>query len=187
MRILYLAMLSAIILSFGGCFYDDEKLVYKKGRYSSKECHKNDNIDYDIDRVVVDKSKHKLYLYRGSKIEHKFSISLSRQKGRKLKAGDNRVPEGHYHITRRRCHRKYYKMIGLSYPNSVDKRRASTRGVYTGSGITIHGQLFWNANGKGDRYTLSKDWTRGCISLRNRDMDIFWNSVPKGTPIEIKP
>ena len=186
MKIYYFLVTFMVTVLFTGCI-DDEKLIYKKGRYNQSECHKSDNIDYCIDRVVLDKSKREIYLYDGSSIKYSFKVSLSRKKGKKLKQGDMRVPEGSYRITKRRCHSKYYKMIRISYPNKDDKQKALRAGVNTGSGITIHAQPFWNANGKGDNYTLSKNWTKGCIALTNRDMNTFWNSVARGTPIEIKP
>lgn len=170
-----------------GCFENYGDLVYKKGRYKSSQCHINDNINYTINKIVVDKSKRKMYLYDGSMIRYSFRVSFSRKKGRKLRAGDNRVPEGDYYIGSRRCHSKYYKMIKISYPNKNDRVRAKKAGVSAGSGITIHAQPFWNGNGEGNNYTLSKNWTRGCIALTNKDMNTFWNSVAGGTPIEIKP
>ena len=186
MRYFYFLMTFIVLLSFSGC-WEDEKLVYKKGRYKRSQCHNHDSVNYTIDKIVVDKSQRKMYLYDGLLIRDSFRISLSRKKGKKLKVGDLRVPEGKYRITQRRCHSKYYKMIRISYPNQDDRRVASKAGVFAGSGITIHAQPFWNGDGKGNNYTLSKDWTKGCIALTNKDMDTFWNSVARGTPIEIKP
>jgi len=31
------------------------------------------------------------------------------------------------------------------------------------------------------------NWTNGCIALSNRDMDVVWQTVNPGTPIEIRP
>jgi len=31
------------------------------------------------------------------------------------------------------------------------------------------------------------NWTNGCIALNDRDMDVVWQSVNPGTPIEIRP
>ena len=31
------------------------------------------------------------------------------------------------------------------------------------------------------------DWTEGCIAVTNREIEEIWNSVPDGTPIEIRP
>jgi len=54
----------------------------------------------------------------------------------------------------------------ISYPNEADKARARVRGVNPGGYITIHGQPKWNADGRGDEYTLSRDWTEGCVAVQ---------------------
>lgn len=176
-----------LLILISGCDFK-QNIEQTKGRYSIAECKKSTNIfSKNIDRVIVDKSKREMICYSGDDEVYKFKISLSKVKGKKIKSGDHKVPEGIYKITRRRCHRKYYKMINISYPNRRDREEAKNRGVKVGGGITVHGQLFWNSNGDGDDYTLSKDWTNGCIALRNSDLDKFWSSVKRGTTIEIKP
>jgi L,D-peptidoglycan transpeptidase YkuD (ErfK/YbiS/YcfS/YnhG family) len=32
-----------------------------------------------------------------------------------------------------------------------------------------------------------KDWTEGCIALKNEHIDEIWQEVADGTPIEIRP
>lgn len=44
--------------------------------------------------------------------------------------------------------------------------------------------MFWD--GKGDDYTLSNDWTNGCMAMTNKGMDTIWSMVDLGTTIEIK-
>ena len=73
----------------------------------------------------------------------------------------------------------------ISYPSEADKARARTRGVNPGGYITIHGQPKWNADGRGDAYTLSRDWTEGCMAVCNLAMDRLWSAVEEGVTIEI--
>jgi murein L,D-transpeptidase YafK len=73
----------------------------------------------------------------------------------------------------------------ISYPNAADRARAAARGVKTGGYITIHGQPKWNADGHGDDYTLSRDWTEGCMAVPNRAMDRLWTAVENGVSITI--
>jgi len=180
------------LLFFYGC--SDKKLIYKKGKYPTKECRDElSNGDHfqenkKIDKIVVSKKKREMYLYREGDIVNTFRISLGKNpKGDKIKKGDHKTPLGSYRITRKRCHSKYYRMIYISYPNSEDISRAKERGYSAGGGITIHAQPFWNGNGDGDEYTLSRDWTNGCIAITNRSMDILWYALKKNTPIVIKP
>jgi len=181
-----------ISLLLSGCF-DDEKLVFKKGKYNISECKQELRVGDDlikekkIDKIVIYKSKREMHLYRDDDKIYTFRISLGkRPKGRKTKRGDRRTPIGSYKITHKRCNSKYYRMIYISYPNHNDIVRAKRLGFSPGSGITIHAQPFWNGDGKGDNYTLSKDWTNGCIAISNSSMDILWYALKLGTPIEIK-
>ena len=73
----------------------------------------------------------------------------------------------------------------ISYPSEADKARARKRGVNPGGYITIHGQPKWNADGRGDNFTLSRDWTEGCMAVPNLAMDKLWRAVEKGVKIEI--
>lgn len=180
----------SLLMLFGGCF--DNKLVYKKGRYPTRECKKELRTDKDfipskrIDKIVVSKRKREMYLYRGSHKVDTFAVSLGKNpKGDKIKRGDYRTPIGSYSITRKDCNSKYYRMIHISYPNREDIAKARERGVSPGSGITIHAQPFWNADGKGDSYTLKHNWTNGCIAITNSSMDKLWYALKQGTPIVI--
>ncbi len=51
--------------------------------------------------------------------------------------------------------------------------------------MTIHGQPKWNADGRGDMYTLQHDWTEGCIAVPNKAIDFLWSAVALGVKIEI--
>ena len=140
-----------------------------------------------IDKIVVYKGKRKLYTYRNGKIVNEFRISLGKNadKGNKISAGDYRTPEGTYAIVRKKCDNRLYKSLMISYPNAADRARAKAHGVNPGGYITIHGQPKWNADGHGDAYTLSHDWTEGCMAVPNGAMDILWAAVQNGVPITI--
>lgn len=163
--------------------------------YATKACMKElasgEEIDpHDkIDKIVVYKKKRVLYAYKDGKVVEKFRISLGANgganAGNKVQAGDYRTPEGSYSIVRKKCDARLYRSLLISYPSEEDKARARARGVNPGGYITIHGQPKWNADGRGDEYTLSHDWTEGCIAVRNLAMDILWSAVEKGVKIEI--
>ena len=140
------------------------------------------------DRIVVDKSDRKMYLYRDGSTIATFPVSLGANdyQGPKVKRGDKRTPIGTYRIVNKRCHPIKYMAMTISYPNAADIARAKAAGVDPGSLITIHGQPHWNADGHGDAYTLSKDWTDGCIALTNSGMRKLWSMVRSGTPITLR-
>ena len=145
--------------------------------------------DQLIDKIEAYKSKRKIIGYKNGKVvlESKMSLGKNGDKGNKLQAGDYRTPEGNYRIVRKKCDPRLYRSLMISYPNADDIARARSRGVKPGGYITIHGQPKWNADGRGDSYTLAHDWTEGCMAVPNRVMDQLWAGVRNGVPITIHP
>jgi murein L,D-transpeptidase YafK len=163
-----------------------------KTPYATKECIKELSCSAElkgpqIDKIVVYKKKRRMYTYANGKLVNEFRISLGKNgdKGNKVKAGDYRTPEGSYKIVRKKCDNRLYKSLMISYPNATDKARAAKRGVSPGGYITIHGQPKWNADGRGDNFTLSRDWTEGCMAVPNAAMDKLWRAVANGVKIDI--
>jgi len=80
--------------------------------------------------------------------------------------------------------------MALDYPTKTDlakfeerKRRGEIpRNASPGGGVGIHGT--WPHEGfVVDRYN---NWTNGCISLKNEDVEELYNYVPVGTTITIR-
>jgi murein L,D-transpeptidase YafK len=180
----------ATVLLVSGCsfFAPREKRVV--GTYPLKNCRSGGSElkGVRVDRILVRKSGHKMYLYHKGKVIETMPVSLGKNasKGPKLKRGDFRTPTGKYTIVGKRCHPVKYRALYLSYPNARDRARAAKQGVHPGDLITIHAQPYWNRDGHGDAYTLRHDWTNGCIAVTNKDMDYLWQHVPIGTPIELQ-
>lgn len=164
-----------------------------KGHYSLDECKQEllDSEDFRykgrIDLIVVEKKQRKMYLYYKQKLQSTLPISLGKNPiGTKIQRGDNRTPEGLFWISRKLCSPKYYRSLCISYPRPQDTARAKKLGVSAGGNITIHAQPKWNANGRGDKYTLTKDWTQGCVAVTNNAMKDLWYAVRKGVPVMIR-
>ena len=183
----------ALGLLMSGCNNQASFGKLDKTPYATKECRKSLSVGAEIDhsnkidKIVVYKKKRTLYTYRnGKKIDtFRFSLGKNGNKGNKVKAGDYRTPEGSYVIVRKKCDDRLYRSLMISYPNAADKARARANGVKPGGYITIHGQPKWNADGRGDNYTLAHDWTEGCMAVPNSDMDTLWKAVRNGVKIEI--
>ena len=142
--------------------------------------------DQTADSVRVVKSESRLYLMREGKELATFKVVFgSNPEGHKQQQGDERTPEGRYVLDYKNPNSKYYKSIHISYPNAQDRQNARKRGVNPGGDIMIHGQ----PNGYGGFSTIVQlfNWTNGCIALSNPDMDVIWDAVKPGTPIEIRP
>jgi len=164
-----------------------------KTPYATKECLKELSRGAElsgtpITKIVAYKKKRTMYAYANGKLMYMFKFSLGKggDKGNKVKAGDYRTPEGSYKIVRKKCDNRLYKSLMISYPNASDRARAARKGVSPGGYITIHGQPKWNADGRGDAFTLSRDWTEGCLAVPNAAMDKLWQAVANGVKIDIK-
>jgi murein L,D-transpeptidase YafK len=139
-------------------------------------------------KIVVVKSKRVMVLFdENENVLSRHRISLGKNNvGTKLKQGDYKTPEGTYKVIDKRSDKVYYKEILISYPNEEDRERSKALGFSTGGGITIHAQPNWNWDGHGNDYTLSNDWTEGCMAVTNEGMDTIWEMIALGTPIEIR-
>lgn len=135
--------------------------------------------------VVVDKAARRLHVYRRGRQVETFGAELGTAGlAPKRHAGDNATPEGQYRVTTLKtgAATRYYKALLLDYPNAADRRRyqleraagAIGPGVGIGGLIEIHGH-----GGRG------RDWTEGCVALRDRDMDRLLELVDVGTPVTI--
>ena len=139
------------------------------------------------DRVVVEKSRRMLSLYRGRDLLKAYPVALGRRPcGPKRRAGDLRTPEGRYVLDWRNPDSKFIRSIHISYPNAQDLRIARLRGEDPGGEIMLHG-----APGSPAEMArlLSKgaDWTAGCIAVHDEALREIWEAVDEGNPIEILP
>jgi L,D-peptidoglycan transpeptidase YkuD (ErfK/YbiS/YcfS/YnhG family) len=134
--------------------------------------------------IVVEKSRHRLYLVQAGKIIHSYECELGYNSAhQKFFAGDGATPEGKYRVTKvKRNGSKFYRALLLDYPNENDKHRFrdnKAKGVISrhariGALIEIHGD-----GGK------NKDWTDGCVALTNDDMDHLMQYATVGTSVTI--
>ena len=140
-----------------------------------------------IDRIVVYKRQRLLMLMQGEKVTRSFRIALGREpRGTKQREGDGRTPEGTYLIDARNADSQFYRAMKISYPSPADRKRARDAGVRPGGQIMIHGlDPAIAAKWRSDHWMFN--WTRGCIAVTNDEMDVIWDSVALGTPIEIHP
>jgi len=154
------------------------------------DCQQNDEVFQEgiASKIVVVKSKRVAVLFdEDGNMLSRHRISLGEHPiGPKREEGDKKTPEGVYHIVDIRSDPKYYKEILISYPNREDIEASRALGVKPGGGITFHAQVPWNWDGHGDDYTLSHDWTIGCMAMTNKGIDNVCSSVNKDTIVEIR-
>jgi murein L,D-transpeptidase YafK len=110
----------------------------------------------------------------------------------KLHEGDHKTPTGLYTIVDKRRHPRWDRFLLLDYPNIQDLHRywlamesgdiplLGSRYAGVGGAVGIHGT---------DKPELNRkkvDWTFGCISLDNADVEDLADLVPVGTPVLIE-
>lgn len=138
------------------------------------------------DLVLVEKTKRRLTLFSGDQILKQYKISLGREPvGPKIRAGDNRTPEGLYYIDYRIRESDFHMALHISYPNQSDIHRARQMGYSPGGSIMLHGLK--NDDDEIAYYHGYFDWTQGCIAVTDSEIEEIWRLVPNGTPIEIQP
>ena len=138
-----------------------------------------------VDSIVVEKKARRLTVFRDGKPIRSYLVALGRSpSGDKLRAGDNRTPEGVFHIDSRQPNSKYHLALHISYPDSLHRARSQALGAEPGGDIMIHGLP--NGLGAAGASHRLNDWTNGCVALTDEEIEQLWSVVPIGTPVEIK-
>lgn len=134
-----------------------------------------------VTQIQIYKSQRKMYLLSGNQAIKTYNIALGGNPvGDKKVEGDGKTPEGQYFINRRNPKSAYHLSLGISYPNDADRAEAEALGKKPGGDIFIHGRAKKN-KGRG------KDWTAGCIAVKDGQMEEVYSMVRVGTPIFILP
>ncbi|QGY00120.1 hypothetical protein EI983_18360 [Roseovarius faecimaris] len=135
----------------------------------------------EVTDIVIAKKKRKMWLMSGDKVLKKYRIHLGFQpEGHKQFKGDGKTPEGTYRIDRRNPESDFYLSLGISYPNAQDVAFAKAHGKDPGGDIFIHGK-------PNKKRPKGRDWTAGCISVTNRQMEEIYAMVKDGTYVTIYP
>lgn len=131
----------------------------------------------EVTRVIVNKGEREMFLLHHRKVLKRYQVDLGfAPAGHKQFEGDGRTPEGEYLIDRRNPDSAFHLSLGISYPNEADIAYAEAHGKSPGGDIFIHGEP--NALA-----VFNPDWTAGCISVKNREMEDVYAMVRNGTPI----
>lgn len=135
----------------------------------------------EVTQINVYKASRRMYLMHGPVPLKAYDIGLGGNPvGDKQFEGDRKTPEGAYYISRRNPNSTYHLSLGISYPNDQDRAEAAAFGKAPGGDIFIHGR-------DGKNRGLGKDWTVGCIAVKDREMEDIYAMVRVGTPIVIQP
>lgn len=135
----------------------------------------------EVTRVRLHKSERLLVLDGAEGVLKTYPVGLGfAPEGHKRFEADGRTPEGAYTIDRRNPNSLFHLSVGISYPNEADVAFAEAQGKAPGDDIFIHG-----GPRKGIDPMNKRDWTAGCISVTDWQVEEVYAMVRDGTPIEI--
>jgi murein L,D-transpeptidase YafK len=139
-----------------------------------------------VTQVQVHKTDRVMHLLHHDRVLETYDIDLGfTPEGHKQFEGDGRTPEGLYFIDRRNPRSAYHLSLGISYPNAADRAFAAAQGKSPGGDIFIHGGPQTPADKARARQT--SDWTWGCVSVTDREIEEIYAMVRDGTPVWILP
>jgi len=143
--------------------------------------------------IRVRKTERTLSLYEGDRLVKVYPVVLGKDpKWAKLYQGDHRTPEGAYHIVDKYFHPYWSRFMMLDYPTPYNKEIyawSRAKGLLPGRGrrvagiggaVGIHGTEDESLNRRGE------NWTEGCVSLFNHDVEELYDLVPIGTRVLIE-
>jgi murein L,D-transpeptidase YafK len=148
---------------------------------------------YNFDRekptvIVVHKLSRKLICYRGLTPIKTYPVVLGNDPyNDKLCQGDTCTPEGVYRVRAKYPHSKWDSFIWLDYPNNqnwLKFARAKEAGRIPPE-ADIGGQVGIHGTEDPYRNISGENWTKGCISLLNKDLDEIYPLVNDKTLVVI--
>ncbi|MBI3948415.1 MAG: L,D-transpeptidase [Armatimonadetes bacterium] len=162
--------------------------------------------------VIIRKSERRLVVACDGDPVKGYFIALGRTpEGGKERRGDGRTPEGEFYLWGKNPYSRFHLGLGVSYPDAEAADRGLASGLIDaathrrilkalaaraeppqdtplGGSIFIHGggigEVLCRSDGK---YARIRDWTEGCVALRNQDVEELFALLPAGTPIRIQP
>jgi lipoprotein-anchoring transpeptidase ErfK/SrfK len=141
--------------------------------------------------IIIDKSDYELNVYddRGWFATYPVVFGNNTLDDKKME-GDRCTPEGVFHVVSKKAHDKWDRFMALDYPTKESYEKFRLRkmsgeipaNARIGGGVGIHGT--WPH----DDYIIDryKNWTNGCISMKNGDVEDLFSYLPVGTKVTIR-
>jgi len=139
--------------------------------------------------IVVHKLKRKLTIYQGLTPLKTYPVVLGNDPyNDKLCQGDTCTPEGVYRVRAKYPHPKWDAFIWLDYPNTQNWLRFG-RAKEAGrlpADADIGGQVGIHGTEDPLRNLSGENWTKGCVSLLNKDLEEIYPLVNDQTLVVIR-
>ena len=151
-----------------------------------------DDVEREKVSILIEKSQYRLTVFYNLEPIKSYPVVFGgSSSGDKLREGDGKTPEGIYQIRDLYPHGSWSKFIWLDYPTDQAWRehfQAKLTGQISwllpiGGEIGIHGV----PRGQDALIEQRRNWTLGCISLKNDDVNDLYQFASRGTVVEIVP
>ncbi len=180
-----------------GCNYFNKELRLP---YTKTFVNENIALTSIIDSLDISKEKIQIYISKKDKELHITADTLLLKSypvvfgfnpiDDKRIEGDGCTPEGSFEVRDRYPHKKWSKFIWINYPtkDSWRKHKLSKKqgdipeNASIGGEVGIHGV----PDGQDLLIDAGRNWTLGCIALKNKHINEFYPYIEKGTKIEIE-
>lgn len=151
-----------------------------------------DSLNIDKNKLIIKiyKSKYKMELIYDTTVLKTFPVVFGENPvDDKLKQGDRCTPEGEFGIRSKYPHKSWSKFIWIDYPNK-DSWKKYNKAIADGKikpRTDIGGEVGIHGVPDGYDYIIDErqNWTWGCISLKNKDVDDLYESIGSKTKIRI--
>jgi lipoprotein-anchoring transpeptidase ErfK/SrfK len=145
--------------------------------------------------VTIFKKRHQLIVYYKSRLFKSYHAVFGRsfEPGTKLWEGDRRTPEGVYAIIEKHPSARWDWFLTLNYPNELDRHRYDQMRVdgevprEDGHPVGVGGRIGIHGSDEPELNRGDINWTTGCISVDDQDVEELTRILPKGTLVIINP
>jgi len=149
--------------------------------------------------LVVRKGERKLEIFDDEKLIKTYQIVLGfAPEGDKEQEGDGKTPLGEFYVFTKNPNSRFYLSLGLSYPSSDDAARGLKENLISREehdailkavsekkmppqNTRLGGEIYIHGGG------TEKDWTWGCVALKNEEMKELFDAVPVGAKVTVLP
>lgn len=140
--------------------------------------------------IHVNKTEYRLSIFIDSQLIKAYPVVLGfNPVDDKMKEGDGCTPEGVFELIDLYPHAKWSKFMWIGYPNNDSWKKFEANkaaGLISdsdkiGGEVGIHGV----PDGMDALIDVGNNWTLGCVSLKNKDVDEIYALSKKGTKVVI--
>lgn len=142
-------------------------------------------------RIMIDKSDYELSVYDDKGWYATYPVVFGNNSlGDKKMQGDRQTPEGDFSISFKRVHDKWSRFMLINYPTAESYARFNARKQRgeIPSNAKIGGEIGIHGTWPHDDYLIDhyKNWTEGCISMKNSDVKEVYSFTRNGARVSIR-